>query len=133
MAVHNPSMKWIGYALVIVIVGAILVFKIAAEMPSGSPLAPAATGPVVQARVVRFGEFQSEWRPHQLILVAVTADGREGQGVIARARLAERNCRIGSPVEARMQGAALVIDTLTCGNGGQASPPSRRTIQPNAP
>lgn len=41
--------------------------------------------------------------------------GRTGQGTIARQRLIERNCKIGSLVGGHMQGAMLVIDALACG------------------
>ena len=110
-------MKWLGVALVIVATCAIILFQAAVNVPGGFAGASEATGPIVKARVVRLGvSASSEWnQPHQVVVVAATEDGRSGQGTIARQRLIERNCRIGSPVDAHVQGSMLVIDALTCG------------------
>ncbi|HEY0014209.1 MAG TPA: hypothetical protein VGB79_15305 [Allosphingosinicella sp.] len=110
-------MKWPGVALVIVAAGAIIFFNAAVNVPGGFAGASEATGATLKAKVVRLGvSASSEWKqPHQVVVADATENGRSGQGVIARQRLIERNCEIGSPVDAHMQGSMLVIDALTCG------------------
>ena len=68
-----------------------------------------------QARVVRFGTFGNPKSTYdKLILVARSADGRTGQGVISTARLDELGCKVGDSVSAHMEGPVMIVDTLTC-------------------
>lgn len=55
-----------------------------------------------------------------MIVVASTPDGRTGHGVLSSARAQELECKVGSPVSARMAGSLMIVDALTCGKGREA-------------
>ena len=68
-----------------------------------------------EARVVRFGSLPNpKWTSDKIVVVASTADGRTGQGVIATARRDQLGCKVGDPVSAHMVGSVMVVDALTC-------------------
>lgn len=109
-------MRWVRAVILALGVCAGVYLLALRTMTVVQPVNPDASGQVVQARVVRFGTIPSKWRAHQVIVVASTPNGRTGQGVIALARLNERDCKVGAPVSAHMEGSVLVADALTCGD-----------------
>jgi hypothetical protein len=98
-------------------IGAVIYMLALKAWSVARPFNPKVGGPALQARVVRFGTIPSRWQAHQVLVIAATPDGRTGEGVIARARLNELDCKIGSPMDAHLEGPVLVVDASTCGKG----------------
>lgn len=82
---------------------------------------PRVDGPIVEARVVRFGTNPSRWRPDWVTVVASTPDGLTGHDDLPAERLDELDCKVGDAVDARMVGSTLVVDARTCGKARTAS------------
>ena len=75
-------------------------------------------GPIVEARVTHFGTNPSRWHPDRMTVVAATPDGKVGHGMLTLDQIEALDCKAGSPVDARMVGAVLVVDAATCGRRG---------------
>ena len=83
---------------------------------------PGAKTPSFPAKVVRFGGIPSKWQADKIIVIASTTDGRTGQGVLSQQRAQELGCKLGSPVDAHLEGSLMVVDALTCGQRSATLP-----------
>ena len=93
------------------IIACVLLFQAMYRLPVSDAEAPS-----FPAKVVRFGGIPSKWLSDKIIVVASTTDGRTGQGVLSQQRAKELGCKLGSPVDAHLEGALMVVDALTCGH-----------------
>ena len=98
---------------------AIIAFVVLFQAMHRLPVSGAKT-PSFPAKVVRFGGIQSKWQADKIIVIASTTDGRTGQGVLSQERAQELGCKLGSPVDAHLEGSLMVVDALTCGHRSAA-------------
>jgi hypothetical protein len=108
---HKALMQWVRVTKWVLGIGAVAG---GVSMAVFWPSKAIQIGPVVEARVIRFGNNASRWYPDLIWVVAATPDGRTGQDTLSIDELNRLDCKVGDLVKARAVGAMLAVDAKTC-------------------